>query len=110
MLLGAEVSIVEDAFLADAVCHKNLQEMVGDLIELVDSLDVSAHNSFLVLEHPNSSINLHIVQITIHINTEFKRAVFGLLIIEVFERSGYFILALLIENNFENTSVVIDLK
>lgn len=43
--------------------NENLQQVIGDLIELVNSLDVSANDGFLLFEDSDGSINFDITQV-----------------------------------------------
>lgn len=95
LLLRAEIPIRKHSLLADAVRHKDLEEVVGDFIELVNAFNMGSHNGFLLFEDPNGSIHLHIPQIVV---------------VEVFEGHGDFIFALLVENYFENACVVVDFE
>lgn len=69
--------------------------MICDLIHFINFLDVSANNCFLFLEDSDRSIYLHV-----HV----------LFIIKVLEGNRYFIFTLLIEDNFEGTSVIANFK
>ena len=69
--------------------------MVGHLVKLFDALDVRAHDRLLLLKDTDVTVDLSIAE---------------LLVIEVAQGRGHLILALMVEQDVERTSIVIDLK
>lgn len=45
--------------------HISAKEVVGELIELLDLLDVRAHNGLLFLEHPDVPVHLCITELVV---------------------------------------------
>lgn len=88
LTLVLEFFVGQNSLLSNAVSNENLQKMVGHLIELLNLFNVSTNDSLLVLEHSDSSVNLHV-----HVR----------FVIEVFESNRDFILTLLVKNDFESS-------
>lgn len=90
-----EFSGLQDALLSDAVAYINGQEMVGELVELLYTLDVSTHDGFLLLEDSDIAIDLDICK---------------LLVLKVPQGSWNLVLSLMVEENVECARVIVDLK
>jgi len=67
--------------------------MVGHIVKPVNLLNVSAYDSFLFVEHTNSSIDFDI-----HV----------LMVFEILQGNWNFIFSLLVKNDFQGPCVVID--
>jgi len=69
--------------------------MVGKLIKLLYSLNVSAHDSLLLLEHTDVAVYLSIAE---------------LVVLKVSQRRRYLVLALVVEKHVEGSRVIINLE
>jgi len=69
--------------------------MVGQLIKLLDLLNMRTDNGLLFLEYSDIAINFNIGE---------------LLVLEVLERSGNLVFALMIEQNVECACVIVDFE
>lgn len=77
------------------MCNVRRQEVVSQLIKLIDSLNMSAYDCFLLLEDPNVAVYLGVAK---------------LFIAEVPQRSGNLVFTFMVEKNEESPCVVIDLE
>lgn len=93
--LHNQLSWLQNALFPDAMRDISSQEVVSHLVELLNTLDVSAHNSLLFFEDPDVAVDLSVAE---------------LVVVEVPQRSWYLVLALVVEKYKEGASVVIDLK
>jgi hypothetical protein len=64
MLLGAKVSIRQNSFLADAVSHEHLQQMIRNFIKFIDTFDMSSNDRLFFLKDSNGAVDFDIDQIT----------------------------------------------
>jgi hypothetical protein len=55
-----KLSAAQNSLLTDAMRNKNLEKMVGYIIELVYTLDVSANNGLFFFENTDCTVNFHI--------------------------------------------------
>jgi hypothetical protein len=58
-----QISISENSFFAELLTNKNLKEMVGNFVELVDTLYVSSYDRFFFLEYSDCSVDFNIKEI-----------------------------------------------
>lgn len=61
-LLAHQGAVRENSLLADAVGNEDLEEVVGDLVKLLDLLDVRADDGLLLLEDTDGSVDLDVHQ------------------------------------------------
>jgi len=90
-----KVAVSQNTLFTDAVSHEYLKKMVSNLIKLLYLLNMSANNSFLLLEHSDRSVHFNVHKF---------------LVVKVFESNWDFILTFLIEDDFEGSCIVIDLE
>ena len=69
--------------------------MVRQLIKFFDSLDMGSNNGLLLLEDPDISINFHISK---------------LLVLEISESCGNLVLTLVIKQDVEGASIIVNFK
>jgi len=77
------------------VAHINSQEVVGELIKLLDTLNMRSNNSLLFLEHTD---------VTVHFD------VGKLLIAEITQSGWHLVLTLVVEQNVESTGIIVYFK
>jgi hypothetical protein len=58
-----QLSIGEYSFFAELLSNKNLKEMVGNFVKLVDTLNVSSYDCFFFLEYSDCSVDFNIKEI-----------------------------------------------
>ena len=77
--LRPQLTIGKNSLLPNAVGHEHIQQMVGDLIELLNLLDVSSHDGLLFLEHSDGAEHLHVHETPIQIreNAWLAHIVYG---------------------------------
>lgn len=91
---------------------KDLQEVVGHFVELINLLDVGADDGLLLLEDADGPVHFHVHFVSaageqVRVFTQFC---IYLLILEVFQGNWYLVLALLVKYHFEGSRVVVDLE
>ena len=64
--LPVKVTIGKDTLLPNCVGDEHLKQMVGHIVKPVNLLNVSTNDSFLFVEHTNSSIDFDIHVLTTH--------------------------------------------
>jgi len=58
-----QLSIGEYSFFAELLSNKNLKEMVGNFVKLVDTLYVGSYDCFFFLEYSDCSVDFNIKEI-----------------------------------------------
>lgn len=95
VLSSNQILLFQNSLLSHTVRNEHLEEMVGNLVKIDDSGDVSPHDRLLLLEDSDAPVHLHVAE---------------LLILKVFECSGNLILFPMVENHAKHACVVIDVK
>lgn len=103
---SVEIPVCEDSLLTDGVGDKDLEEVVCDIVHLVNLLDVGSDDRLLVVEHSDRAVHLYV-----HVLAAMGQFKSGcLLVVEVLERNWGLIFTLLVKNDLQCASVVIDGK
>jgi hypothetical protein len=92
-LFSSEILLGEHTLLADLLGDKDLEEVVGQLIELNDGGERSANDDLVSLEYSDGSVDLDILK---------------LFVLPVGKHVGGSLVVFLVEHHFEGSSVVVN--
>ena len=94
-LINRQLSRFQNAFLTNAMRHISRQEMVSKLVKLLYPLDMSANDSFFLLEDPNIAVYFNVAK---------------LVIVKILERGWDLVFTFVVKKDVKSACVVVNFE